>query len=49
MASDASVCDLFVNQLAFALDSLENLIGFVLPSPESVSAADISGLFEEEK
>jgi hypothetical protein len=49
MASDASVSELSVNQMAYGLKSLEELIGSALPAPESVSLAKITGLFEGEE
>jgi hypothetical protein len=47
MASDASVSELSVNQLEYGLDSLEGLIGHVLPAPEAISQANLNDQFEE--
>jgi hypothetical protein len=47
MASDASVSELSLNQLQYGLDSLEELIGHVLPAPEAMSQATLDDQFEE--
>jgi hypothetical protein len=47
MASDASVSELSANQLEYGLDSLEGLIGHVLPAPEAISQANLNDQFEE--
>jgi hypothetical protein len=48
MAADRKVSELSVYQLTYHLNALEETISQVLPAPDSISQAKLTGLWEED-